>query len=89
MAHIKEIIPSWVTVSATNNIGAHFSGREILYNFPIHADSADYAVVLLGDQYAWPSGDAQKKAVEELSVNPAYTLIAKDGNFYAFKKNNL
>lgn len=74
------------TVSVTNNIGAHFSGREYLYNFPIYADKADYAVVYLGDTYAWPSGEAQRHAVGDLLTNQQYQLIVHEGNFFAFRK---
>lgn len=89
MEHVEASIPSVYTVSATNNIGAHFSEREFLYNFPVNALSADYAVAMLGDQYAWPSGDAQRQAVDQLLKSTDYTLIAHQGNFYAFKKNIL
>lgn len=84
---IREIIPENASVSATNNIGSHFSNRELLYNFPVNAANADYAVALLGDQFAWPSGDAQSQAVEALLASPEYTLILKDGDLYAFEKN--
>lgn len=87
--YVRGLIPEHATVSATNNIGAHFSNRETLYNFPVQATHADYAVALLGDQFAWPSGDAQRKSVEDLLVSPEYTLILQDGDFYAFEKNTL
>lgn len=89
IVRIRELIRDNATVSATNNIGSHFSNREKLYNFPVNAGSADYAVVLLGDQFAWPSGDAQTKAVEALLKSPEYTLILRDGDLYAFEKNTL
>jgi uncharacterized membrane protein len=74
------------SVSVTNNIGAHFARRKEMYNFPVHAESVDYAVVRLGDQYAWPSGEAQKAAVTALLSSPDYTLIAHEGEFYAFER---
>lgn len=81
-------MPSY-SVSVTNNIGSHFSERKRLYNFPINANTADLSVAMLGDQYAWPSGDAQKQAVNELLQNPQYVLIAHQNNFYAFLKKGL
>ncbi len=89
MRQVEVVVKPMYTVSATNNIGAHFSEREHLYNFPLNALSADYSIALLGDQYAWPSGDAQKSAVDELLKSPDYTLIIHDHNFYAFKKKGL
>lgn len=82
---VRRIGPMY-TVSATNNMGAQFSERQYLYTFPIYAMEADYAVVMLGDQYAWPSGDAQRKAVDDLLKSPDHELIAQEGNFYAFKR---
>ncbi len=86
MKAVADRIPETVSVSVTNNIGSHFARRKELYNFPINAASADYAVVRLGDQYAWPSGDAQREAVEALLISPDHTLIAQDGDFYAFER---
>ncbi|MCL4360704.1 DUF2079 domain-containing protein [Patescibacteria group bacterium] len=82
-------IPSRYSVSATNNIGAHFSDREHLYTFPVNAEHADYVVALLGDQYAWPSRKAQSQAVARLLGDPAYTLLVHTGSFYAFRKTGL
>lgn len=84
----REIGPMY-TVSATNNIGAHVAERQFLYNFPVNATTSDYSIAILGDQYAWPSGDAQKKAVEELLKSPNYTLIAHWHNFFAFKRKGI
>lgn len=89
MMKVREMIGATASVSATNNIGSHFSNRETLYNFPVNATQADYAVALLGDQYAWPSGDAQVEAVETLLNSPDYTLILQDGDFFAFERNHL
>ena len=89
MNEVTNSIGSGYSVSATNNIGAHFSQRRFLYNFPINAETADYSIIYLGDPYAWPSGDDQKKAVDKLLGNPEYVRIAAVGNFYAFKKKGI
>lgn len=86
LVRVARIVDSSYTVSVTNNIGAHFARRHYLYNFPVNAMNSDYAIALLGDQYAWPSGDEQKKAVDALMHNGEYELIARDGDFYAFKR---
>lgn len=88
MKQMENIISPVYTVSATNDIGAHFAKRKYLYNFPVNAMTADYALVRLGDQFAWPSGDQQQQMVAELFNSPDHTLIAQDGNFYAFERKN-
>lgn len=89
MKEVSAHIDSKYSVSATNNIGAHFSQRQFLYNFPINGLVADYSIIYLGDPYAWPSGDAQKDYVDQLLASPAYELVAHEVNFYAFKKKIL
>ncbi len=76
------------SVSATNNIGAHFSQRKLLYNYPVMAEDADFVFIDLSDYYAWPSQEEQKKVLNKLLENNNYKLIAHKGNFYAFQKNN-
>lgn len=86
MKSVEDRIASGYTVSVTNNIGSHFAKRSELYNFPINALSSDYAVVLLGDQYAWPGGSAQRDAVDALLESPEHTLIVQGGEFYTFER---
>lgn len=86
MRKLEARMSSVYTISVTNNIGSHFAQRENLYNFPIHAMTADYAIARLGDQYAWPGDSAQRQVVSELLVSPEHRLIAQDGEFYAFEK---
>lgn len=86
MDWVKYNIPQSASVSTTNNLGAHYSQRKILYNFPVGATKADYSVVLLGDFYAWPSSEAQQATVDALLTDTGYELFAHDDNFYAFKK---
>ena len=89
MKRVEASVDSKYSVSATNNIGAHFSQRQFLYYFPISAKTADYSIIYLGDPYAWPSGDDQKRAVDELLVSKSHELIAHQGNFYAFRRKSL
>ncbi len=86
MRQVERTIDSRYTVSATNDIGAHFARRKFLYNFPVRAKEADYAVVRLGDTYAWPSGYDQMQAVVSLLRSPDHELIAHEGDFYAFRR---
>lgn len=89
MDEVKGTIPSTYSVSVTNNIGAHFSQRQLLYNYPINAQSADYTVILLGDQYAWPTGDEQKRVLQLLLADKNYELLTHINNFYEFKRRAL
>ncbi len=86
---VASSIPSQYSVSATNNIGAHFSERQFLYNYPVNATTADYVVVELGDQYAWPSGDEEQRVLQLLLADNNYELIAHTGSFSALKRRNL
>jgi uncharacterized membrane protein len=86
---IAAIIPSKYSVSATNNIGAQFSQRQYLYTYPLNATKADYVVVELGDQYAWPSGDEQQRVLQLLLADDTYELIAHTGSFSALKRRDL
>jgi len=89
---IKQIaakIPSKYSVSATNNIGAHFAERQYLYTYPENATKSDYVVVELGDQYAWPSGDEQKRVLQLLLADSNYELITHTGSFSVLKRRNL
>lgn len=89
MQQVEAAVKPMYTVSATNNIGAHFSGREFLYAFPVNALSSDFVIAKLGDQYAWPSGEEQEAMVDRLLHSPDYTLFAQQNDFYAFKKKNI
>lgn len=77
------------TVSVTNNIGAHFSRRQYLWNFPIKALSADFVLVKLEDPYAWPSNEAQKEMVDALFFSDRYRSVIQFGTFYVFKRRDI
>ncbi len=89
MQQMEQMIDSKYSVSATNNIGAHFSQRQFLYNYPVAAHQADFVVIELGDPYAWPSTEEQQKVLQNLMNDANYTLIAQSYNFYAFKKEGI
>lgn len=76
------------SVSVSNNIGAHLSQREFLYNYPVNGLKADYVLVQLGDPYAWPSDKEQKKVLKELLADKNYFLMDHVNNFYAFRRIN-
>ncbi len=86
---VAKIIPTKYSVSVTNNIGAHFSGRQFLYNYPANATSSAYVVVELGDQYAWPNGDEQQHVLQSLLSGSKFEVIAQTGQFYALKQLGL
>jgi hypothetical protein len=82
---IREI-PSTASVSVTNNIGAHVSQREFLYNFPIATNSADYVLAKIDNPNAWPSLPDQVRVVQELLTSPNHRLLIQTGFFYAFQR---
>jgi uncharacterized membrane protein len=89
MQKVEREVDSRYTVSVTNNIGAHFSQRQYLYNFPVNAQVVDYAIILLGDPYAWPSGDEQAKMVNTLAGDDRYEMATREGRFYMFRRKGL
>lgn len=86
MHRIEHEIDSRYSVSATNDIGAHFANRKVLYNFPIGALRADYVVARRGDYFAWPDKDTQDEALGQLLRSPEYEVLVIEGDFYAFKR---
>ncbi|MFH0864088.1 MAG: DUF2079 domain-containing protein [Candidatus Gottesmanbacteria bacterium] len=77
------------SVSVTNNIGAHFSQRQFVYNFPINAQKADFVFIKLKDPNSWPNAEEQEKALTSLLKNVNYELFAQQGDFYAFRKRGI
>lgn len=86
---LEKDIDSRFSISATNNVAAHFSQRQFLYNFPLNAEHSDYVIAKLGDRFAWPSGEAQFAAVTKLLHSPSYKLIEQVGSVYVFRKEIL
>lgn len=83
---LKKEIKPFHTVSATNNIAAHFSQRQFLFNYPIKYNSSDYVLIQLDDPYAWPSDQEQKRVLKELQNSQDYVMIAQLNTFYAFRR---
>jgi len=86
MQRVEQTVHPMYTVSASNNIGAHYAGRRVLYPFPVGAFDADVVVVRLGDRFAWPSGAIQEATVSALLKHAAYALVEKENNFYVFQR---
>ncbi len=74
------------TVSATNNLGAHLSHRQIIYTIPVGVAKTDFVVFLL-DKSSWPvSYQEQKEMVQDLRLNSSYSVFFEKDNFIVFKK---
>lgn len=82
-------IPTSYSVSATNNLGAHVSERQVVYTIPNGVDNADVIVLLLNDVLAQPSLSDQIKLAETLKKDSRYIQIYKIGDFIAFQKKSL
>ncbi len=87
--HVLKNIDAKYSVSITNNLGAQVSQRRKLYNFPLQAHEADYVIVKLDDNAAWPSLDAQKVVAEELRQDANYEMYAHTGSFSAYRRKGL
>lgn len=79
-------IPKQASVAATNNVGSHLSHRDKIFTLPLGRDQADYIVLLLTDQAAQPSPQAQREWVEELQADPRFQLIATHQELYIFQR---
>lgn len=89
IGHFLSKIPKQYSIAATNNLGAHISRRQNIYNIPIGLDKADVIVFLLDHGFSAQSIKEQKQMVEKLKQNPDYSLVIQDKDFYEFKKTNL
>lgn len=78
-----------LSITATNNLGAHLSHREYIYTIPNGIDKADMVIFLLNDQFAQPSLNAQKDMVRDLNSNINYVEVFKSQDFVAFAKRNI
>ncbi len=77
------------SVSVSNNIGAHFSQRQYLWNFPVNYTIADYVVINLGDPFAWPSDEEHRRVLIDLQNDEHYTRFIQYGQLYVFKRKGV
>ena len=80
-------IPPVLSISATNNLGAHISHREKIFTIPQGIREADMILFLLNDKFAQPSLEAQEELAEQLKNNNSYIQEFKIGDFIAFKRS--
>lgn len=83
---VENKVPSNVSVSATNNLGAHFSERQFIYTYPMNATSSAYVVALLGDPRSIASSQDEVHVLQLLRSDDNYEQIAHTGSFSAFKR---
>lgn len=81
-------IPPHLSVSATNNLGAHLSHREKLYTIPYGLENADVVAFLLTDTFAQPSLGEQLRMVEKLRHNSSYQEVFQKEAFVVFTPNH-
>lgn len=80
-------IPRSLTLSTTNDLGAHLSHRELIFNVPFATDSADMVLFILKD-------DKKRNPLslyeihEAVSENPDYKLVYRLDNFYSYQRKN-
>jgi uncharacterized membrane protein/uncharacterized membrane protein YbhN (UPF0104 family) len=79
-------IPKDLKVTASNNLGAHFSEREHIYTLPFGVKEADVVAMLLNDPGAQPSLQAQKDLATELKSRSDYKVIFEDGDFIILQR---
>ena len=74
------------SVSATNNLGAHLSHRQVIYTVPVGVEKTDFVAFLLNDPFAQPSLQAQKDMVKKLRNDQQYSIFFEKEDFIVFKK---
>lgn len=78
-------IPENLTVSTTNDIGAHLSHRENIFTVPFATDSADMVLFIIKE-------DKKRNPLslyvihDGVSKNPNYKLIYSLDNFYVYQR---
>jgi len=76
-------VPENTKISASNDLGSHLSHRKDIYVMPLGLEKADMAMLLMQN-----SNDQERKNLADMKINPNFTLIFNDGDFYVFKKIN-
>lgn len=79
-------IPKNLKVSATNNLGAHLSDREMIYTVPLGLDKADVVVLLLTNQ---PTQKLEQELIDKLKLSGKFDLAFEKDKFIVFKKKNI
>lgn len=82
----KTKIPGEASVSATNNVGAHFSKRQNLYLFPAKTEVSDY-IVFAAKSWQDPISEEEKALeIKKIQNNPKYTLLDSGEDYFIFRK---
>ncbi len=87
ITNVINSIPQNLSVSSTNNLGAHLSQREHIYTIPYGMDRADVIVFLLERGYSEVSYRQQLSMIANLKNNPFFNLEFETKDFYLFTKN--
>lgn len=81
-------IPPNLSVSATNNLGAHLSYRRNIYTIPNGMDQADVVAFLLNDSYVQPPLEEQKEYARKIQHDVSRIEVYRIGDFVAFAKRS-
>ncbi len=82
LAHAVALVPGDAPVVASNSVGAHLSGRRVVYSVPV-VGTAEWAVVDRADPWVVADGspiltndeDRVRSFAAELSTNPDWTVV--------------
>lgn len=74
------------SVTATNNIGAHLSHRERLYNVPHGMGQSDFIVFLMTEGTMYPPREWHEEKLSALEKNGTYIQWLREGNLIIYKK---
>jgi len=82
-------VPSYLSVSASNNLGAHLVQRDNLFVYPVGKNEAQVIIISKTDRNASPSLQDHLKDIRILETDPHYRIIFSNGYATGFLKTSL
>jgi len=82
-------VPSYLSVSASNNLGAHLVQRDNLFVYPVGKNEAQVIIISKTDRNASPSLQDHLKDIRILETDPHYRIIFSNGFATGFLKTSL
>lgn len=89
LEHFLKTIPPHLSVSASNNLGAHLVQRNDLFVYPVGRNEAQVIIISKTDKNASPNLQAHLKDIIILEQEPHYRVIFRNAYAQAFLKTSL
>ncbi len=89
LEYFLKSVPSYLSVSASNNLGAHLVQRKDLFVYPVGKDIAQVIIISKTDKNASPNLQSHLKDIRILENDPHYRTIFKNAYAQGFLKTSL